>query len=54
MFNRVQLPVVVAELDALVDSPGSTQITRSFLVRLRELIRKYVDEPHVYLWFHGD
>ena len=54
MFNQVQLPAVVAEIDALAGASELTPDTRGFMARLGELVRKYLDEPHVYLWFHGD
>jgi hypothetical protein len=55
MFNRLQLPQLIFEIDTLLSEPEPQTGNHSFLRELAAFAKLCVDKgPHHYLWFHGD
>lgn len=54
MFNRRQLSLVIAELETYSRSADLSAEQAGFVSKLVMLVRRYEEEPHVYLWFYGD
>jgi hypothetical protein len=52
-FNQVQIPVLIAEIEALADRSVDTE-GRATLRDLLAYLRTARDRPHVYVRFMGD
>jgi len=52
VFNQLQLPVVVKELEAVLGNVGAP--SREHISAVVELLRSGLEEPHVYARFIGD
>lgn len=53
VFNRLQVPELLIELDRLVNRAGS-EGERGILHQVRDLAARCEREPHLYLKFEGD
>ncbi len=53
-FNRLQLSVVIPELERLESANASMNNTKAALAKVLKMARKAAAEPHLYLSFLGD
>jgi hypothetical protein len=53
-FNRLQLSVVIPELERLETANASMNNTKAALSKVLKMARKAASEPHLYLSFLGD
>ena len=53
-FNRLQLAVVIPELERLIAANEGMANTKNALSRVLKMARKAVSEPHLYLSLLGD
>jgi hypothetical protein len=54
VFNRVQAPDLIRDIDLLAMAAGVTAVERRGLDRLRIMAEQLRDSVHRYLWFIGD
>ena len=54
IFNRVQAPDLIRDIDLLALAIGVTAAERRGLDRLRVMAERLRDSVHRYLWFVGD
>jgi hypothetical protein len=54
IFNGMQMPEVVKELDILIADKSSNEQQKATLGRIRELAMKCQKQPHTFLRFRGD
>lgn len=53
-FNRLQLAVVIPELERLIAANESMANTKHALARVLKMARKAASEPHLYISLLGD
>lgn len=54
IFNRVQAPQLIRDIELLGLAVGVTAVERRGLDRLRVMAERLRDSVHQYLWFIGD